>query len=78
MKNNLRRWLTLQNLLIFLGALYIGFQIYELPAKVKNLQERLLAVEKDIVMFKTQQQLILNATYETRADVKQILKDVKL
>ena len=77
MKNSLRRIFTLQNIVIIFGALYICFQVYELPAKVKNLQERIIAVEKDIVVFKAQQQLILNATYETRADIKQLMKEIK-
>lgn len=77
MKNSLKRLLTLPNIVIIISALYICFQVYELPAKVKNLQERMIIVEKDNVMLKTQLQLVLNAVYETRADIKQILKDVK-
>lgn len=77
MKNSIKRLLTLPNLVIIISALYICFQVYELPAKVKNLQERITIVEKDNVMLKTQIQLVLNAVYETRADIKQILKDVK-
>lgn len=77
MKNSIKRLLTLPNIVIIISALYICFQVYELPAKVKNLQERMIIVEKDNVMLKTQLQLVLNAVYETRADIKQILKDVK-
>ena len=77
MKNSIKRLLTLPNIVIMISALYICFQVYELPAKVKNLQERMIIVEKDNVMLKTQLQLVLNAVYETRADIKQILKDVK-
>ena len=77
MKNSIKRLLTLPNIVIIISALYICFQVYELPAKVKNLQERMIVVEKDNVMLKTQLQLVLNAVYETRADIKQILKDVK-
>lgn len=77
MKKGLIRIFTIPNIVIILSALYICFQVYELPAKVKNLQERMIIVEKDNVMLKTQLQLLLNAVYETRADIKQILKDVK-
>ena len=77
MKNSIKRIFTLPNIVIILSALYICFQVYELPSKVNNLQERLTVVEKDNVMLKTQLQLLLNAVYETRADIKQILKDVK-
>ena len=77
MKNSIKRLLTLPNIVIIISALYICFQVYELPSKVKNLQERMIIVEKDNVMLKTQLQLVLNAVYETRADIKQILKDVK-
>ena len=72
-----KRIFTLPNIVIIISALYICFQVYELPSKVNNLQERLTVVEKDNVMLKTQLQLLLNAVYETRADIKQILKDVK-
>lgn len=77
MKKGLIRIFTIPNIVIILSALYICFQVYELPSKVKNLQERMIIVEKDNVMLKTQLQLVLNAVYETRADIKQILKDVK-
>ena len=77
MKKNLIKLFSLPNIVIILSALYICFQVYELPAKVNNLQERLTTVEKDNVMLKTQLQLLLTAVYETRADIKQILKDVK-
>lgn len=77
MKNSLKRIFTFQNLAVYISALYICFQVYELIPKVKVLQEKVVALDKEIIVLKTQQQLILNATYETRADVKQILKDVK-
>lgn len=77
MKNNLRRIFTLPNIVIMISALYICFQVYELPAKVNSMQERLALVEKDNVMLKTQIQLLLNAVYETRADIKQMMKDIK-
>lgn len=77
MKKSIIRIFTLPNIVIIVSALYICFQVYELPSKVKNLQERMIIVEKDNVMLKTQLQLVLNAVYETRADIKQILKENK-
>lgn len=77
MKNSIKQYLSVTNIVFILTVLYICFQVYELPAQVKDLKERVAVLEKEIIVFKTQQQLILNATYETRNDVKQILKDVK-
>lgn len=77
MKNSIKQYLSVTNIVFILTVLYICFQVYELPAQVKDLKERVMVLEKEIIVFKTQQQLILNATYETRNDVKQILKDVK-
>ena len=77
MKNSIKQYLSVTNIVFVLTVLYICFQVYELPAQVKDLKERVAVLEKEIIVFKTQQQLILNATYETRNDVKQILKDVK-
>ena len=77
MKNSLRRILTLPNIVIILSALYICFQVYELPSKVTSLENRVSIVEKENVTLKTKLDLCLNAIYEMRADIKQILKDVK-
>lgn len=77
MKNSIKQYLSVTNIVFVLTVLYICFQVYELPAQVKDLKDRVAVLEKEIIVFKTQQQLILNATYETRNDVKQILKDVK-
>lgn len=77
MKNNLRRIFTIPNIVVILSALYICFQIYELPAKVKNLQERVYVVEKENIILKTKLDLCLSMIAEMKADIKQILKDVK-
>ncbi len=77
MKNSIKQFFTIPNIIFVLTVLYFCFQVYELPAQVKELKDRVAVLEKEIIVFKTQQQLILNATYETRADIKQILKDVK-
>lgn len=77
MKNNLRRIFTIPNMVVILSALYICFQIYELPAKVKALQDRVATNEKEIIVLKEKMNLNLTMLSEVRADVKQILKDVK-
>ena len=77
MKNNLRRIFTIPNIAIMASALYICFSIYELPAKVKTLQERVSTNEKEIIVLKEKMNLNLTMLSEVRADVKQILKDVK-
>lgn len=77
MKNSLRRIFTIPNIVVILSALYICFQIYELPAKVKILQERVSAVEKENIILKTKLDLCLSMITELKADVKQILNDVK-
>lgn len=77
MKNSLRRILTLPNIVIILSALYICFQVYELPSKVTSLENRVSIVEKENVTLKTKLDLCLNAIYEMRADIKQILKENK-
>ena len=77
MKRHLSRIFTIPNIVVFLSALYICFQIYELPAKVKSLQERVATNEKEIIVLKEKMNLNLTMLSEVRADVKQILKDVK-
>ena len=77
MKNSIIRIFTLPNIVIILSALYICFQIYELPSRVKALENRISGVESENIVLKTKLDLCLNAVYETRADVKQILKEKK-
>lgn len=77
MKNSIRRIFTIPNIVVFLSALYICFQIYELPPKVKALQERVATNEREIIVLKEKMNLTLTMLTEVRADVKQILKDVK-
>lgn len=74
MKKSLVRVFSLPNIVIIVSALYICFQIYELPTKVKILQERMNIVEKENIELKTQIKLVLAAVYEMRTDIKQILK----
>ena len=77
MKRHLGRIFTIPNIVVFLSALYICFQIYELPPKVRALQDRLTVAEKEIIVLKEKMNLNLTMLSEVRADVKQILKDVK-
>lgn len=76
-KNSIKRIFTIPNIVIILSALYICFQIYELPSKVKALQDRVSTNEKEIIVLKEKMNLNLTMLSEVRADVKQILKDVK-
>ena len=77
MKNSIKRIFTIPNIAIIASALYICFSIYELPSKVKALQERVATNEKEIIVLKEKMNLNLTMLSEVRADVKQILKDVK-
>ena len=77
MKNSIRRIFTIPNIVIILSALYICFQIYELPSKVKALQERVNNNEREIIVLKEKMNLNLTMLSEVRADVKQVLKDIK-
>lgn len=77
MKRHFANLFTIPNIVVMLSALYICFQIYELPAKVRALQERVATNEKEIIILKEKMNLNLTMLTEVRADVKQILKDVK-
>lgn len=77
MKNSLRRLLTLPNIVIMFSALYICFQIYELPTKVRTLQARVLEIEKENIILKTKLDLCLSMITEMKADIKQIMKGIK-
>lgn len=77
MKRNLIKLFSLPNIVIIASALYICFQIYELPTKVKVLQDRVSVVERENIVLKTKLDLCLSMITEMKADIKQILKDVK-
>lgn len=64
-------------MVVILSAMYICFQIYELPSKVKTLQERVNNNEREIIVLKEKMNLNLTMLSEVRADVKQVLKDIK-
>lgn len=73
MKNNLKRLFTLPNIVIMLSALYICFQIYELPSKVSILENRVTAVEKENITLKTKLDLTLSTVMEIKSVVNQLL-----
>ena len=77
----MKKWLTPQNIIGFVSLVCAGlFWVYTIngiPKKVENHDERITVLEHNDIEFKTKQDLMLQALYELRADVKQILKDVK-
>ena len=77
MKRNLIKLLSVPNLVIFFSALFVVYKLYELPEKVNILENRLSIAEKEIIVLKEKMNLNLTMLSEVRADVKQILKDVK-
>ena len=48
-----------------------------LPKRVDNHEVRLTSVERDLIDSKARQELMLQAIYEMRADVKQLMRDIK-
>lgn len=73
--------LTPQNIIAFFSLIgmitFWFFTMSGLPKRVDNHDERITILEHNDIEFKTKQDLMLQAIYETRNDVKQILKDVK-
>ena len=71
----MKKYLTPQNIIGLISLVgMITFWIYtqnSLPKRVHNHEVRLTSVERDLVDSKARQELMLNAIYETRADVKQ-------
>lgn len=77
MKRSIIKLFSLPNIVIIASALYICFQIYEMPSKVRDLQDRVSVVERENIVLKTKLDLCLSMITEMKADIKQILKDVK-
>lgn len=77
----MKKWLTHQNLIGLASLVCAGlFWIYTqntLPKRVDNHEVRLTTVERDVIDSKARQELMLQAIYETRADVKQLMRDIK-
>ena len=81
MKRGFLKLLTPQNIIAFIsvicGALFWVYTQNTLPKKVENHEVRLTSVERDLVDSKARQELMLQAIYEMRADVKQLMRDIK-
>lgn len=77
----MKKWLTPQNIIGLVSLVCAGlFWIYTqntLPKRVDNHEVRLTSVERDLVDSKARQELMLQAIYEMRADVKQLMRDIK-
>lgn len=77
----MKKHLTLPNFIALITFVCTGlfwiFTINGIPKRVDNHDERITLLEHNDIEFKTKQDLMLSALYELRADIKQILKDVK-
>ena len=77
----MKKYLTPQNLIGLASLICAGlFWIYTqntLPKQVENHEVRLTSVERDLIDSKARQELMLQAIYEMRADVKQLMRDIK-
>ena len=77
----MKKWITPQNIIGFVSmASAVLFWIYTqntLPKRVDNHEVRLTSVERDLIDSKARQELMLQAIYEMRADVKQLMRDIK-
>lgn len=77
----MKKYLTPQNIIGLISLVgMITFWIYtqnSLPKRVDNHEVRLTSLERDFIDSKARQELMLNAIYETRADVKQLMRDIK-
>ncbi len=77
----MKKYLTPQNIVGLISLMgMITFWIYtqnSLPKRVDNHETRIITLEKDNIEFKAKQDLMLQAIYETRADIKQLMRDIK-
>ena len=77
----MRKWITPQNLIGLASLVCAGlFWIYTqntLPKIVDNHETRITTLERDVIDSKARQELMLQAIYEMRADVKQLMRDIK-
>lgn len=73
----MRKYLTLPNFIALLtfvcSGLFWVFTINGIPKIVNNHETRITTLEKDTIDSKARQELMLQAIYETRADVKQLM-----
>lgn len=81
MKRSLIKLFSIQNIIGFVSLICAGlFWIYTqntLPKRVDNHEVRLTSLERDFIDSKARQELMLQAIYEMRADVKQLMRDIK-
>jgi hypothetical protein len=81
MKRSLISLVSPQNLIGLISLVgMVTFWIYtqsNLPKRVDNCEIRLTTLERDFIDSKARQELMLQAIYETRADVKQLMRDIK-
>ena len=81
MKRSLIKLFSLQNIIalgtIIFAVIFWFYKIDKMPKQIENHENRIKTLEYNDIEFKTKQDLMLSALYELRADVKQILKDVK-
>ena len=77
----MKKYLTPQNIIGLISLVgMITFWIYtqsSLPKRVDNHEVRIITLEKDNIEFNAKQDLMLQAIYETRADIKQLMRDIK-
>ena len=77
----MKRYLTPQNIIGLISLIgMVTFWIYtqnSLPKRVDNHETRIVTLERDVIDSKARQELMLQAIYEMRADVKQLMRDIK-
>ena len=77
----MKRYLTQQNIIGLISLIgMVTFWIYtqnSLPKRVDNHETRIVTLERDVIDSKARQELMLQAIYEMRADVKQLMRDIK-
>ena len=77
----MKRYLTPQNIIGLISLVgMVTFWIYtqnSLPKRVDNHETRIVTLERDVIDSKARQELMLQAIYEMRADVKQLMRDIK-
>ena len=68
-----KKYITLQNILIFLSALAVVFKIFDLPPKVEANSLKIIELEKDNVATEIQLRYHTELLTEMRADIKRLL-----
>lgn len=68
-----KKFLTLQNIVIIISALFIAYRIYAMLPVVEKHDERLNKLEKDNVSTEIQLRYHTELLTEMRADIKRLL-----